>query len=281
MHIRWEAKNKSIMGIDSMRVGTGRCSPLLVGGLFIACLMLICNWWTLSSENLDLVHQIDELNEQLKISAEDRDQCVTLRSKLEQRYKQMEDDIAYLHVRLEKQNDIEKKNDELKDSIVICKSELDSLNKLDAKRKENKKLQEELDRVKDEMEKLKLAYNAPANNIKSDLTLTPTRKVIDASQLHLVRDSAIRISVAGQRGLKYHQIPILPTDPPGAVRLAPRLSVTMLKAKRNVEIENGTTQGIENDEVEKNDVNNQGNEAVETVSYVEKRNHQLSNQSMH
>ncbi|XP_047369042.1 uncharacterized protein LOC124956803 isoform X5 [Vespa velutina] len=224
MHIRWEAKNKSIMGIDSMRVGTGRCSPLLVGGLFIACLMLICNWWTLSSENLDLVHQIDELNEQLKISAEDRDQCVTLRSKLEQRYKQMEDDIAYLHVRLEKQNDIEKKNDELKDSIVICKSELDSLNKLDAKRKENKKLQEELDRVKDEMEKLKLAYNAPANNIKSDLTLTP---------------------------------------------------------KRNVEIENGTTQGIENDEVEKNDVNNQGNEAVETVSYVEKRNHQLSNQSMH
>lgn len=97
------------MGIDSMRVGTGRCSPLLVGGLFIACLMLICNWWTLSSENLDLVHQIDELNEQLKISAEDRDQCVTLRSKLEQRYKQMEDDIAYLHVRLEKQNDIEKK----------------------------------------------------------------------------------------------------------------------------------------------------------------------------
>lgn len=117
-----------------------------------------------------------------------------------------------------------KKNDELKDSIVICKSELDSLNKLDAKRKENKKLQEELDRVKDEMEKLKLAYNAPANNIKSDLTLTP---------------------------------------------------------KRNVEIENGTTQGIENDEVEKNDVNNQGNEAVETVSYVEKRNHQLSNQSMH
>lgn len=67
MRIRWKAKIKSIMGIDSMRVGGGRCSPLLVGGLFIACLMLICNWWTLSSENLDLVRQIDELNEQLKI----------------------------------------------------------------------------------------------------------------------------------------------------------------------------------------------------------------------
>lgn len=55
------------MGIDSMRVGGGRCPPLLVGGLLVACLMLICNWWTLSSENIELVRQIDELNEQLKI----------------------------------------------------------------------------------------------------------------------------------------------------------------------------------------------------------------------
>lgn len=50
-----------------MRVGGGRCPPLLVGGLLVACLMLICNWWTLSSENIELVRQIDELNEQLKI----------------------------------------------------------------------------------------------------------------------------------------------------------------------------------------------------------------------
>lgn len=39
----------------------------------------------------------------------------------------------------------------------------------------------------------------------------------------------MKVSVAGQRGLKYHGIPILPTDQPGAVRLSPRLSVTMLK----------------------------------------------------
>lgn len=53
-----------------MRVGGGRCPPLLVGGLLLACLMLVCNWWTLSSENLELVRQIDELNEQLKIRYE-------------------------------------------------------------------------------------------------------------------------------------------------------------------------------------------------------------------
>lgn len=56
-----------------------------------------------------------------------------------------------------------------------------------------------------------------------------TRPVINKSQLGPVPESAVRISLAGQRGLKYHGIPILPTDPPGAVRLSPRFSVTMLK----------------------------------------------------
>ncbi|KAI4483339.1 hypothetical protein M0802_013486 [Mischocyttarus mexicanus] len=264
------------MGIDSMRVGGGRCSPLLVGGLLIACLMLVCNWWTLSSENLELLRQIDELTEQLKISAEENDQCVTVRSKLERRYKHVEDEVAFLHVSLEKQNDFNKKlKEEFDNSIAICKSKLES-NNVDVERKENEKLREELDKVKDEMEKLKLAYKAPVDNVKADPTLTPTRKVIDGSQLRPVRDSAIRISVAGQRGLKYHQIPILPTDPPGAVRLAPRLSVTMLKAKRNSEVESSTIQETNNDKTEKTDISNEENEAAETISYVEKRNNQLT-----
>lgn len=88
---------------------------------------------------------------------------------MEQRYKHTEDELATLHVRLEQQIDLKKKNDELEDSVTMCKSELDSLNKLDAtktatletlrlekdtintqldvKRDENKKLQEEVDRV--------------------------------------------------------------------------------------------------------------------------------------
>lgn len=202
-----------------MRVGGGRCSPLLVGGLLIACLMLICNWWTLSSENFDLVHQIDELSEQLKISAEENDQCITLRSKLEQRYKHIEDEVAYLHVSLEKQNEFNKKQkEEFENSIAICKSELDS-NKMDVKRKENEKLQEELDKVKDEMEKFKLAYNAPVDNIRSDPTLTP---------------------------------------------------------KRNSMLESSTIEGMRNDKTEKIDISNEENGAAETISYVEKRNNQLT-----
>ncbi|XP_011135753.1 protein casc4 isoform X3 [Harpegnathos saltator] len=171
------------MGIDGMRVGGGRCPPLLVIALLLVCLMLFCNWWALSSENVELVRQIDELNEQLKISAEERDQCVTLRGNLEQRYKHTEDELASLHVRLEQQMDFKKKNEELEDSVTVCKSELDSLNKLDAtktatletlrlekdtintqldvKRDENKKLQEDVEKLKVEVEQLKLGCNSP------------------------------------------------------------------------------------------------------------------------
>lgn len=67
--------------------------------------------------------------------------------KLEERYKQVEDDIAYLHIKLEKQNNIQKKNDELKNSMTICKSKLHSLSILNAKLKENERFQKELEKV--------------------------------------------------------------------------------------------------------------------------------------
>ncbi|XP_031834975.1 uncharacterized protein LOC116428049 isoform X2 [Nomia melanderi] len=165
------------MGIDSMRVGGGRCPPLLVGGLLVTCLMLICSWWTLSSENIELVRQIDELNEQLKISAEERDQCVTLRGNLEKRYKHTEKEVESLHVLLEQQTYLKKKNDELEETSNTCKTKLDSLHstletlksekdnfntQLDEKRDENKKLQEEIDQLKDELDKVKLTCSKPS-----------------------------------------------------------------------------------------------------------------------
>ncbi|XP_012277563.1 Golgi membrane protein 1 isoform X2 [Orussus abietinus] len=238
------------MGIDGMRVGGSRCPPLLVGGLILACLMLICNWWTLSSENLELLRQIDELSEQLKISAEERDQCVTLRGNLEDRFKRAKDEIASLHVHLEQQSKLKKRTDELEDSITVCKSELDSLNKLDAtktatletlrlekdtistqlgaKKEENKKLQEELDRIQDELKKLKSTYSSPSEKEHRMLPQS-IKTIVNKPQLGPVAEAAVKISSSGERGLKFHGIPILPRDPPGAVRQAPRLSVTMMR----------------------------------------------------
>ncbi|KAL0109537.1 hypothetical protein PUN28_014536 [Cardiocondyla obscurior] len=209
------------MGIDGMRFGGGRCPPLLVGGLILVCLMLVCSWWTLSSENLDLIRQIEELNEQVKISAEERDQCVTLRDTLEKRFKHSEDEIASLHVRLEQQADFKKKNEELEESMTMCKSELDSLSKLDAtktatletlrldkdtlntqldvKRDENKKLQEEVERLIGEIDQLKLNCNSPAEKKDTPNLQPPSTVVINKSQLHPVPESAVKISVAGLR----------------------------------------------------------------------------------
>ncbi|XP_015598677.1 Golgi membrane protein 1 isoform X1 [Cephus cinctus] len=230
------------MCIDSMRVGGGRCPPLLVGGLLIACLMLICNWWTSSSENLELLRQIDDFSEQLKISAEERDQCVTLRGNLEQRYQHSE----------VLQTKLKKRNEELEEANTICKSELDSLNKLDAVRtatldtlkseknsinsqldeekEDNRKLSKKLMEVQDELHRLKSAQNSPADQESKPVR---TAVVISKAQLGPVAESAVRISSSGQHGLKYHNVPILPRDLPGAVRQPPRFSVTMLKDSFN------------------------------------------------
>ncbi|XP_076640993.1 uncharacterized protein LOC143352412 isoform X1 [Halictus rubicundus] len=280
------------MGIDGMRVGGGRC-PLLVGGLLAACLLLICNWWTLSSENIELVRQIDELNEQLKISAEERDQCVTLRGNLEKRFKHAEKEVETLHVHLEQQQtDLRKKSEELEESLNSCKTELDNLHKVDdtksatletlkaekynfntqleEKLDENKKLQDEVDQLKDDLNKIKLTCNKPEKG--PELTQQSTRTANNKTQLGSVPESAVKVSVAGQRGLKYHGIPILPRDPPGAVRLSPRLSVTMLKANASPKQANkGTKEQTNPDatEAEYPDNSKQGNPESTDANMIE------------
>jgi len=175
----------------------------------------------MSSENLELIRQIDDLNEQLKISAEERDQCVTLRGNLEQRFKHTEDELASLHVRLEQQNDYKKKNEELEDSVTMCKSELDSLNKLDAtktatietlrlekdtintqldvKRYENKKLQEEVDRLKGEVDQVKLGCNSPPEK-KETLNIQPaeteSKQVNGTSNAAAEKDTSVANDLA-------------------------------------------------------------------------------------
>jgi type VI protein secretion system component VasF len=55
------------MSLDNMRGVYGRCPPFLVAGLLVVCIILTFNWWSLSSQNYDLIKQIEELSEQLKI----------------------------------------------------------------------------------------------------------------------------------------------------------------------------------------------------------------------
>ncbi|KAL7289758.1 hypothetical protein TKK_0016359 [Trichogramma kaykai] len=173
------------MSIDSMRVGGGRCPPFLVIGLSVVCIMMICNWWTLSSTNLELLHQIDELNEQIKISVEERDQCVTQIENSEKKLKTCQDKAVTSLV----------KSSQNEDLFNICNTELKSLkgnyesasatmeamkieiktlkvkSEVDNKKKEKEvdQLKDELTKAKEEVEKLKLTINAPKLNKVPDL----------------------------------------------------------------------------------------------------------------
>ncbi|XP_058809326.1 uncharacterized protein LOC131674588 isoform X3 [Phymastichus coffea] len=221
------------MSIDSMRMGGGRCPPLLVGGLLIACIMMVCNWWTLSSTNLELLRQIDELNEQIKISVEERDQCVTQRGIYEKQLKDCTDDARTTHVKLSQVNE----------NLSTCNEELKSHKQLDVTKtatletlridkqmleEQNEKLKDEIKQAKSEIEKLKLTINAPPQKQTPILPIT-SNTVINKAQLGPVKRSAVEIFAKGQEGLQFHGIPILPQDPPGAKRLAPQFSVTKLK----------------------------------------------------
>lgn len=55
------------MGLEFVRGNNARCPPFLVGGLMVMCLFLLCSWWSLSSQNFELLRQIDNLAEQLKV----------------------------------------------------------------------------------------------------------------------------------------------------------------------------------------------------------------------
>lgn len=58
---------KERMGLEFGRGNNPRCPPFLVGGLMVMCLFLLCNWWSLSSENFELLRAKEDLAEQLRV----------------------------------------------------------------------------------------------------------------------------------------------------------------------------------------------------------------------
>ncbi|XP_049832286.1 uncharacterized protein LOC126272983 isoform X2 [Schistocerca gregaria] len=186
------------MGIDNMRGGYGRCPPLLAGGLFVMCVILVFNWWSLSSQNYELLKQLQDLSEQLKISSDEQDLCIRQKQGLETRNKLTEDDLAKSRVRIEL---IEKENDELKKTVETkeeelrtsqkakeeaqgnadrCNTELDSLKKLDISkdgtmaslRLDKNRVTKELETLQQQVKKLRTQLD----NAQSELASMKTGK---------------------------------------------------------------------------------------------------------
>lgn len=193
------------MSLDNMRGSYGRCPPFLVAGLLVVCIILTFNWWSLSSQNYDLIKQIEELGEQLKISSEEQDLCVHQRLSVEGRVKVVEEEMAQVRVNLDQQrtdNDEMKKNLETKDdklremkkeqdnihkSASLCKTELESLKKLQISKEgtiaslrlekdqftaqlEGQK--EELQRLQNELEQVRASLREASKNKQLDRTIS-------------------------------------------------------------------------------------------------------------
>ncbi|KAJ1521291.1 hypothetical protein ONE63_002969 [Megalurothrips usitatus] len=136
------------MGVDLLRGGGGR-AHFLVASLALLSLFLLFNWWSISTDNLDLLKQIEGLSQHLKSSSGLLDQCRNDRGSLESRVKRLEDDtdklvqktdterqkIDRLENNLKESNtEVEaakKKFDDASFSLKNCVTELESLKKLD------------------------------------------------------------------------------------------------------------------------------------------------------
>lgn len=170
------------MGFD-YRANNGRCPPFLVGGLILLSILLICNWWSFSSQNYELVKQIDILEEQMRLCSEDRNQCGNERAKLET-------NIGELKIQIDQQTKEHKNGiDRIEKDKSMCKTELTSLKNLDASKTESlnalratiEEQKEEIIVLNEHVKKLNLLKNEATkigkvedNNINEDMAIETT-----------------------------------------------------------------------------------------------------------
>nr|CAD7590235.1 unnamed protein product [Timema genevievae] len=180
----------------------------------------------------------------------------------EGRIKNMDEEMTQLRVRLEQQrtdNDetkrqltdkeseiknANKERDGIQESLVACNTELESLKKLDISKDGTiASLRLEKDRFVSQLEERRqesLKLRAELETVQEDLThmrsgVSPNIIVVPKSStvpplhpwdLKMVDIAAVKVNPEAVRGMLYHNMPILPRDPPDAFRPKPRFSVT-------------------------------------------------------
>ncbi|XP_034244622.1 myosin-2 heavy chain, non muscle-like [Thrips palmi] len=177
------------MGVDLLRGGGGR-GHFLIACFALLSLFLLFNWWSLSTENLDLLKQIDDLSQHMKSSSNLLDQCRRDRSTLEGRVKRLEEDNDKLVQTVESEKQTaqrlegnlkesnketlasEKKFDGANTKWKMCVTELDSLKKvdiaksgtIDSMRIEKTDLTTQIQELKDQVAKLESQLKEKVEN---------------------------------------------------------------------------------------------------------------------
>lgn len=134
------------MGFDTMRTGHARCPNYLLAGLFLMCFLLTCNWWSLSSQNYELLKQMDDMGEQLKICSDEKVVCTTRKRTLETAIREFETRMADAKMNeVKSNNNVKQQNNEIaelkntlsksKQDLTDCQTELESLKIVDESKK--------------------------------------------------------------------------------------------------------------------------------------------------
>ncbi|KAL0279137.1 UNVERIFIED_CONTAM: hypothetical protein PYX00_000751 [Menopon gallinae] len=123
------------MGLEFTRGNGARCPPFLVGGLMIMCLFLLCSWWSLYSDNFELLRQNDNLAAQLKMSHEEQSNC--------------QNQLTQLEIQI---NAVKEADQEIQ---LQCQRNIDAYEtKLETMKKERKVKSHDYDALKEEMNSL-------------------------------------------------------------------------------------------------------------------------------
>lgn len=129
------------MGFENMRSGNSRYQNLVLA-LIIVCFYLTYTWWYLSTQNYELLKQMDDMGEQLRVCSDERVSCINRKNNMDSQLRETESRMADMKMNELKSLDMIKKEksdmielsktaEKAKQELQYCQTKLESLEKLD------------------------------------------------------------------------------------------------------------------------------------------------------
>jgi len=243
------------------------CSPYLTGSLGIMLCLVTFNYWSVSTQNSDLVKKVEEMQQQLQLGSKHIESLEEETREVRRQMKTYKDRVAEekeLKKEVEmKFKDMNKDRDDLKlrlDAMVELKSEADESER---KLSEDKEMQDKaMDILRDEKEEVKeqlLSVQANLTSCQAELAsdraeklLVPPQAAVMAprhlgrsdslgpGQLPDVNPGAVSVIKKETQGMVFHKdksghwLPILPPGNPDMPRAKPSVSVVDLAQTKRV-----------------------------------------------
>eukprot|EP00092_Neocalanus_flemingeri_P011558 GFUD01012455.1.p1 GENE.GFUD01012455.1~~GFUD01012455.1.p1 ORF type:complete len:445 (-),score=187.41 GFUD01012455.1:228-1562(-) len=247
------------------------CSPYLTGSLGIMLCLVTFNYWTVSTQNSDLVKKVEEMQQQLQLGSKHiqslEEETREIRKQMK-KYKDMNKEERVLKEEVEnKFKDMVKDRDETKKKLEVMtelKTEADSdADEQEKKLAEDKEMEEKaMDSLRDELEEMKEKLHSAQGNLttcqaelasdRADQLLVPPggaamaprhlgrNNSLGPGQLPDINPGAVSVIKKETQGMVFHKdktghwLPILPPGNPKMPRAKPSVSVMDLAQSKRV-----------------------------------------------